>query len=117
VRTTLVRVHDYGGTGKGERTHVGTDRFDSAGATPFPAAGSLRAAGDHLGNGAVRGAVRRSSARPRRLLGAAGPRAPALAGAVHAGPRRIEGAVLPLVRRRQADRFVQLPRSAPRHAG
>ena len=53
-------------------------------------------------------------ARLRGLLGGARARDARLAQAVHEGARRIEGAVLQVVRRRRAERLVQLPRPPPR---
>ena len=53
-----------------------------------------------------------AAADPQRVLGQAGPRRAALVQAVHQGAR-VEGAVRPVVRRRQDERLVQLPRSQP----
>ena len=54
-----------------------------------------------------RGAISKGSGATRARHGR-------LAQAVHAGPRRVERAVLQVVRRRQAQRVVQLPRAQPR---
>ena len=58
----------------------------------------------------------RGGARLRGLLGAAGARTPALAQAVHQGAGRVQRAVLQVVRRRRAQRLLQLPGPAPRDA-
>jgi len=57
----------------------------------------------------------RGRARLRRLLGPARREELNLEEALHPGPRRVKGAVLPLVPRRRAQRLAQLPRPAPRH--
>ena len=76
----------------------------------------VRQAGKHFGHGCLQQAVRRRRKRTSPASGAARARACAVAQAVHAGARRIERAVLQVVRRRQAQCVLQLPRPAPENA-
>ena len=64
----------------------------------FPPAADVVKNANDLRHGGLRGAVPRSRARLRRVLGAPGAREPALAQAVHAGARREQRAVLQVVR-------------------
>ena len=82
----------------------------------FPPSPAFVKQGEHLRHGGLPQAVRRGRARLRGLLGPPRAREPAVAQALHAGAGRIQGAVLPLVPRRRAERLVQLPRPAPEDA-
>ena len=71
----------------------------------------------HFGHGRLQRPVRRGRTRFRGLLGPAGPRERGLDQAIHQDPRRVEGALLQMVRGRRAQRQRQLPGQAHGHAG
>ena len=96
---------DYDGGASGR-----ADRHGDAGDAGLPAAGGVRGQGADQVAGRVPEAVGRSGRRSAAVLGRAGQRRAALVQAVHQGAG-VERAVRQVVRRRQDERVVQLPRS------
>src|SRR6185436_7754384 len=85
-------------------------RNHAAGKAGVPAGCGSRQAGQHPRHGGVPQDGGGSRARFRRLLGPPRARVAAVVEALHQGAGRVEGAVLPLVLRRRAERLLQLPR-------